>query len=47
MALLEELKGLPFGVVWDYHCCQQGVPEGMRIMDPIREYERNELSRRA
>jgi L-rhamnose isomerase len=22
LALLEELKGLPFGAVWDYHCCQ-------------------------
>jgi L-rhamnose isomerase len=46
MAMLEELKGLPFGAVWDYHCSRQGVPGGMLIMEPIREYERIELSRR-
>jgi L-rhamnose isomerase len=46
LALLEELKGLPFGVVWDYYCHRQGVPEGMRIMEPIRAYEVIELSKR-
>jgi L-rhamnose isomerase len=47
MAMLEELKGLPFGAIWDYHCSRQGVPGGMRIMDEIREYERAELSKRS
>ena len=46
MALLEDLKGLPFGVVWDYYCYRQGVPVGMRIIEPIREYEEKELSKR-
>ena len=40
LALLEELKGLPFGAVWDRHCARQGVPVGMAFMDEIREYER-------
>jgi len=26
LALLEELKGLPFGAVWDAHCLRQEVP---------------------
>ena len=39
LALLEELKGLPFGPVWDYFCWQQGVPVGMAFVDEIRAYE--------
>lgn len=46
LALLEELKGLPFGGVWDYHCLQQGVPVGFSYMEAIRAYEEQELSRR-
>jgi len=47
LALLEELKGLPFGAVWDYFCLQQGVPVGIGFMDAIRAYEEQELARRA
>jgi len=46
LALLEELKGLPFGAVWDYFCWRQGVPVGIGFMDEIRDYERQELSKR-
>jgi len=46
LALLEELKGMPFGAVWDYFCLQQGVPVGFRFMDEIRAYEEQELSKR-
>jgi L-rhamnose isomerase len=46
LALLEELKGLPFGAVWDYFCLQQGVPVGVSYMDEIRDYEKRELARR-
>ena len=46
LALLEELKGLPFGAVWDYYCKQQGVPVGMAFMDEVREYERTVLAGR-
>jgi L-rhamnose isomerase len=46
LALLEELKGMPAGAVWDYHCRKQGVPVGLRFMDEIRTYERNVLARR-
>ncbi len=47
LALLEELKGLPFGAVWDHYCQAQEVPVGMAFMDEIRDYERNVLSQRA
>jgi L-rhamnose isomerase len=39
LALLEELKGMPFGAVWDYYCLQQGVPAGIGFMDEIRTCE--------
>ena len=46
LALLEELKGMPFGAVWDYFCLQQGVPVGISFLDKIRAYEKQELARR-
>ncbi len=46
LALLEELKGLPFGALWDYFCLKQGVPVGVSFMDEIRDYEKQELARR-
>jgi L-rhamnose isomerase len=47
LALLEELKGMPFGAIWDYHCLRQGVPVGFSFVDAIRAYEEHELSKRA
>ena len=47
LALLEELKSLPFGAVWDYHCAQQAVPVGLSFMDEIRRYESRVLAARA
>jgi L-rhamnose isomerase len=46
LALLEELKGLPFGAVWDHYCEQQGVPVGMAYVDDIRGYEKQVLAQR-
>ncbi len=46
LAMLEELKGLPFGAVWDAFCLQQGVPVGISFMDEIRAYEEQELKKR-
>jgi L-rhamnose isomerase len=46
LALLEELKGLPFGAVWDVFCLREGVPVGVRYVDEIQAYERRELARR-
>jgi L-rhamnose isomerase len=46
LALLEELKGMPFGAVWDYFCMQQEVPVGFQYIDEVRDYEKTELSKR-
>jgi L-rhamnose isomerase len=46
LVLLEELKGLPFGAVWDYYCMRQGVPVGIAYLDEIRAYEARELAGR-
>ena len=39
LALLEELKTLPLGAVWDYYCQKQGVPVGTAWMDEVKQYE--------
>ena len=46
LALLEALKGMPFGAVWDYYCASQGAPVGMAMMEAVREYERTAQSKR-
>ena len=46
LVLLEALKGLPFGPVWDFYCLQQGVPVGLGFLDEIRAYEARELAGR-
>jgi L-rhamnose isomerase len=46
LALLEEVKAMPFGQVWDFHCRQQGVPVKMGWLEDVRVYEREILSRR-
>ncbi len=47
LALLEELKGLPFGAVWDYYCWKQNVPISVGFIDKIKAYEKSELAKRA
>jgi L-rhamnose isomerase len=46
LALLEELKTLPAGAVWDYYCQSQSVPVGMGFMQQIKSYEETVLSTR-
>jgi L-rhamnose isomerase len=46
LALQEELKSMPFPAVWDYYCLQKNVPVGMDFMQVIKDYEKNELSKR-
>ncbi len=47
LALMEELKGMPWGAVWDAHCESQGVPVGSDWLKDVRQYERNVLGERA
>ena len=46
LAMLEELKTMPFSAVWDYYCLQQGVPVGMDYIGEIQQYEAAVLSKR-
>jgi len=46
LALLEELKGLPWAAVWDYYCLKQGVPVGSGWMNEVLKYEEEVLSKR-
>lgn len=46
MTLMEELKAMPAGAVWEHYCQTQGVPVGMAVMDRIKAYEKAELSQR-
>lgn len=46
LALLEELKTLPFGAVWDYYCLQQGTMPAGAWMQDVLQYQRAVLSKR-
>ncbi|MBV9124667.1 MAG: L-rhamnose isomerase [Planctomycetes bacterium] len=46
LALLEEVKTLPFGAVWDYYCLQADVPVGPAWLDKVKAYEQQVLARR-
>jgi L-rhamnose isomerase len=39
LALMEELKTLPLGAVWDYYCLKSGVPVGMNWLSEVKQYE--------
>jgi L-rhamnose isomerase len=46
LALLEEAKALPMGVVWNEFCRRQNVPEGLHWLNEVKEYEKTVLSAR-
>jgi L-rhamnose isomerase len=46
VALMEELKTLPSGAVWDRYCLTQDVHVGISWLDEVRAYESKVLSRR-
>jgi L-rhamnose isomerase len=46
LALLEELKTLPFGAIWDHYCQSRDVPPGRDWLAEVRAYERDVLSKR-
>jgi L-rhamnose isomerase len=46
LALLEELKSLPWSAVWDAYCQRASVPAGGSWLDEIRTYERDVLAKR-
>jgi L-rhamnose isomerase len=46
LLVIEELKTLPLGAVWDQHCLQQGVPVGLDLLTAIRDHEAAVIARR-
>ena len=46
LALLEESKALPWAIVWDYYCSQQGKPVGMDLIKEIQKYEQDVINKR-
>jgi len=46
LAMLEETKTLPFGVVWDYYCLRDNVPLGPAWPDEVKQYEKDVLALR-
>jgi L-rhamnose isomerase len=39
LAMLEELKTLPFGAVWDYYCTKKDVQVGPDWLKEVKDYE--------
>lgn len=46
LAVLEEMKSMPFGAVWETHCMRAGIAPGEGWMNIIRDYERKVLRSR-
>jgi L-rhamnose isomerase len=46
LALLEDLKTLPFGAVWDYYCATQATPPDGKWLGEVLQYEQEVLSER-
>lgn len=46
LAMLEELKCLPFAAVWDAFCLRRETPVGRAWLDEVRAYEKGVLAER-
>lgn len=46
LAVMEGLKGMPWGLVWDGYCARNGVAPGMGWLEEARRYEEEVLGRR-
>lgn len=46
LALLEELKAMPWQTVWDFYCESKNVRVGLSYMDVIEDYEKEILKNR-
>jgi L-rhamnose isomerase len=47
LALLEEVKTLPFGIVWEEYLKRQNVPSSQKWLQEVKTYERKVLSGRS
>lgn len=46
LAMLEELKTMPFGAVWDYYCLKSEVPVGAAWLKEVKNYEAKVTNKR-
>lgn len=46
LGMMEELKTMPFGAVWDYYCMTANVPVGHSWLELVNQYEKDVLSKR-
>lgn len=46
LAVLEELKTLPCGAVWDHYCLSRGVPPESAWLGEVKDYEKQVLIKR-
>jgi len=46
LVLLEGIKSLPSGAVWDYYCLQQETPLDISYLEDVRAYEKSVLAGR-
>lgn len=46
LALMEELKTMPYGAIWDAYCERHNTPVGMKWMDEVKRYESEILTKR-
>jgi len=46
LAMLEEIKSLPFGAIWDYYCQKSSVPAGDAWLKEVKDYEAKVTSKR-
>ena len=47
LALLEQLKSMPSGAVWDYFCEQMNVPVESQLISDVMDYEKTVLVQRS
>ncbi len=47
LAMLEQLKSMPSGIIWDYYCQQMGVPTEAELIANVLDYEKKVLARRS
>jgi len=46
LALLEQVKSMPWGLVWDAFCQRHDVPNDMELLNTVKNYEASVLSKR-
>ena len=40
LAVLEELKSMPWGTIWDCYCDKNSVPNGREFVERVKDYEK-------